>query len=209
LCSMGLLLTDLKAYFSAGRMMAFTSQELSKLATDFADLERQATQWFDREGIALANRSTARSVDLRYHGQAYELTIDCPDGPITDALLAEVKLRFEAAHTQMYGYASPNEPINVIALRLEATGRVPKARLVSQPPATAPVADAIIGERKVWMPEAHDFVPCQLYDRTKLGPGHVVLGPAIIEQMDSTTLVLPGQTATVDSYLNLLLEETE
>lgn len=209
LCSMGLLLTDLKAYFSAGRMMVLTSEHLPALASDFAALEQQAFDWFEREEIAAVDRSTARSVDLRYHGQAYELTIDCPNGPIDAAFLTKIKTRFEAAHTQIYGYASPDEPINVIALRLEATGCVPKAKLVSQPPSTTPVADAIIGERKVWMPEAHDFVPCQLYDRTKLGPGHVVLGPAVIEQMDSTTLVLPGQTATVDSYLNLLLEETE
>ena len=52
--------------------------------------------------------------------------------------------------------------------------------------------------RQVWLPEAGGFVDCPLYDRERLGPGHALHGPAIVEQMDSTTLVLPGQTATVD-----------
>jgi N-methylhydantoinase A len=209
LCSMGLLLTDLKAYFSAGRMTELSSQRLQDLSDDFAGLQKQADEWFDREGIVAADRSVSRTVEMRYHGQAYELAVDCPQGAVDETLLAELRSRFEAAHLQVYGYISPEESINVIALRLEAVGRVPKAKLISHAAAQVPVTDALDGERKVWMPESGDYVTCPLYDRTKLGPGHVVHGPAIVEQMDSTTLVLPGQTATVDSYLNLLLEETE
>jgi N-methylhydantoinase A len=65
----------------------------------------------------------------------------------------------------------------------------------------------VVGERRVWLPEAGDVVACPVHDRDRLGPGHVVRGPAIIEQMDSTTLVLPGQAATVDAWLNLMIEE--
>lgn len=209
LCSMGLLLTDLKAYFSAGRMISLAAEKLGSIKADFAGLERQAEDWFEREGIAPADRSITRTADLRYHGQAFELPVDCPDGEIDEAFLKELQTRFEAAHRQVYGYISYDEAIHIIALRLVATGRVPKAKLKYHVPALGPVSDAVMDARDVWLPEAGDFVACPLYDRTRLGPGHHVAGPAIVEQMDSTTLVLPGQTAMVDAFLNLLIEEND
>ncbi|RWX81242.1 hydantoinase/oxoprolinase family protein [Neorhizobium lilium] len=209
LCSMGLLLTDLKAYFSAGRMTPLRPESAASVQNDFSGLQRQADDWFDREGIVAADRSVTRTADLRYHGQAFELSVDCPEGEVDERFLDELRSRFEAAHRQVYGYISSDEAISIIALRLVATGRVPKARLKIHPPATGPVSDAVIGSRYVWLPEAGSFVACPLYDRAKLAPGHVVPGPAIVEQMDSTTLVLPGQSATVDAVLNLLLEEND
>ena len=207
LCSMGLLLTDLKAYFSSGRMLPLTEAGLPAVAAEFAGLERQAGAWFAREGIAAGDRATARTLDLRYQGQAFELSVDAPEGAVDAAFLAELRRRFEEAHRQVYGYISPEEPIHVVAARLVATGRVEKARLIPQPEATTDVAEARISSRDVWMPETGDFVPCPIYDRAKLGPGHRIAGPAIVEQMDSTTLILAGQTARVDAILNLIIEE--
>jgi N-methylhydantoinase A len=68
------------------------------------------------------------------------------------------------------------------------------------------VSTAIAGERDVWLAETEKFVACPVYDRERLGPGHRIAGPAIVEQMDATTLLLAGQTATVDPYLNLIVE---
>jgi N-methylhydantoinase A len=65
----------------------------------------------------------------------------------------------------------------------------------------------MIGKRDVWLAEAGDFVTSPIYDRDKLGPGHRIAGPAIVEQMDATTVLLPGQRAAVDAYLNLIVEE--
>ena len=65
---------------------------------------------------------------------------------------------------------------------------------------------AVTGTRPVWMVEVRDFVETKLYNRDLLRPGNVVEGPAVIDQMDSTTVVPPGQSATVDAYFNLILE---
>ncbi|MGG5823616.1 hydantoinase/oxoprolinase family protein [Falsiroseomonas sp. HW251] len=205
LCAMGLLLTDLRIDLAIGRMARLAEESLPTLADGFAGLEAQATSWFEEEGIAAPDRGLSRTVDMRYDGQAHELTAACPAGEVTPATLAMLRARFEEAHRQVYGYISPEEPIRVVALRLEATGRVPKAELPAHPSATAPAAP--IGERQVWLPETGAHVACPLYDRERLGPGHRIAGPAIVEQMDSTTLVLPGQAATVDPWLNLLIEE--
>jgi N-methylhydantoinase A len=207
LCAMGLLLTDLRIHLAAGRMAPLAETGLPALAEGFADLHAQADDWFAREGIAEGDRMTERAIDLRYAGQAHELTIPCPAGAMDAAALATLRARFEEAHRQVYGYISPEEPIRVVALRLEATGRVPKADLPEHPPATTPLAETRIGTREVWLPETGAFTPCPLHDRALLGPGHRIAGPAIIEQMDSTTLVLPGQVATVDPWLNLMIEE--
>jgi len=59
----------------------------------------------------------------------------------------------------------------------------------------------------VWLAESGRFAPCPIYDRERLGPGHRLSGPAIVEQMDATTLVLPGQTARVDAHLSLLIHD--
>ena len=81
------------------------------------------------------------------------------------------------------------------------------ADLPAHPPATTDVARARIGDRDVWLAEARGVVRCPVYDRERLGPGHEIEGPAIVEQMDATTLMLAGQTSIVDPYLNLIVEE--
>jgi N-methylhydantoinase A len=207
LCAMGLLLTDLRIHLSAGRLAPLDAAGLPALAEGFAALDAQAADWFAEEDIADADRGLSRGVDMRYDGQSHELTVDCPGGPLDAAALAALRRGFEAAHRQVYGYVAEEEPIRIVALRLEATGRVPKAVLAAYPPATVAVTSARIGTREVWLPEAGGFVGCPVHDRDRLGPGHRIAGPAIVEQMDSTTLVLPGQVATVDPWLNLIVEE--
>ncbi|WP_249208537.1 hydantoinase/oxoprolinase family protein [Acetobacter okinawensis] len=209
LCSMGLLMTDLKAHFTTGRMIELSPAGIPDLIRDISSLDQQATDWFEREGIALSDRAVSRSLDVRYLGQAFELTVEAPAGVVDEAFVGEARRRFEVVHQQMYGFVSPEEPIRVVAVRLEAIGAVPRAALVPDMTETdSPVEDAIIGERAVWLPETGSFTPCTIYERDKLLYGHCIAGPAIIEQMDSTTFLLPGQIARVDGYLNLLIEES-
>jgi N-methylhydantoinase A len=207
LCAMGLLLTDLRTSFAAGRMAPLAPGSLDVLALGFAALEAEAEAWFGAEAIAPPDRTLSRVIDMRYDGQAHELAVPCPPGPFDEATLAVLRERFEAAHRYVYGYVSPEEPIRVVALRLDATGRVPKLPLPAHPPATTAPSAALIGERAAWLPEAGGSVTCPVYDRALLAPSHRIAGPAIVEQMDSTTLVLPGQAATVDPWLNLVIEE--
>ena len=93
-------------------------------------------------------------------------------------------------------------------MRVEATGTVRKAELVAHPEAGPDASAAIVEHRPVWLPELRDFVPTPIYARERLRPGNRFTGPAIVEQMDATTLVPPGTTARVDAYLNLILEAT-
>ncbi|MCX8997307.1 hydantoinase/oxoprolinase family protein [Rhizobiaceae bacterium BDR2-2] len=206
MCAMGLLQSDLRTNLALTRMMRLGADSLQTLEAGFAQLEARADDWFAAERIPADHRRLHRAVDMRYGGQGYELTVAWPEHVAPGNVLGALRRNFEDAHRQLYGYVADGEPIQITTLRAEAVGVVPKAELKSHPPATIDVSNAVIGTRTVWLPETGDFVPVPLYDRDRLQPGHVVAGPAVIEQMDSTTLVLPAQTATVDAYLNLMLE---
>jgi len=207
LCALGLLLTDLRTNLSLSRLLPLEASHAPDLMSAFAVLEARAEAWFEQEGVAPAQRLVRRTLDMRYAGQNYELMVPCPAGPLVPKEMEALRAAFEQVYRQIYGYVSEDEPIQIVTVRLEATAVVRKAELRAHPPATGPVSEAVLGKRDIWLPEADGRVSCPVYRRERLRPGHAVTGPAIIEQMDSTTLVLPGQTASVDAYMNLLIEE--
>jgi N-methylhydantoinase A len=206
LCALGLLLTDLRNDFSRTRRTVLDADAPAAVARVFADLETQAGAWFDREGIDDTARSVRRAVDMRYAGQNYELTVPVVQGLAGPTLGEALRSGFERLHERMYGYVASEEPIHAITFRLEAAAAIPRPAFPRHPPAAGSAEAAVVGRREVWLPEAGGLTLCPILDRDRLGPGHVVRGPAIVEQMDSTTLVLPGQFARVDPWLNLLIE---
>ncbi len=206
LCAMGLLLTDLRADFASTRLLALRGAATAEVEAIFAALAARADGWFHDEAIEPAQRRIVRTVDMRYAGQNYELPVTLPDGPVTAATLDRLAEGFAAAHERMYGFVAEGEPVQLVTYRIEAVGVVRKARLVPLPVVGPDAAGAIRERRDVWLAEAGDFVSCPVYDRDRLQPGNLIAGPAVVEQMDTTTVVLPGMTARVDPYLNLILE---
>ena len=206
LCAMGLLLTDLRADFSATRLTALEPGNLGIIAETVASVEAEASGWFDAEAIPADKRRLTRRIDMRYDGQNYELSIPLPDGPVTEATLETLKQGFTEAHERLYGFAVPEERILCVTFRAEAMGLVQKAELPERALGDPDPSEAVIGSREVWYPETGAFTETTLYAREKLAPGMAFAGPAIVEQMDTTTLVPPGVTATVDKIDNLILE---
>jgi N-methylhydantoinase A len=205
LCALGLLLSDLKTNYAQTCLMLATEDAVPRMIEAWESLDGRAAAWFDAEGIAPGARARRRTVDMRYAGQNYELPVAFPDDVPGPGLLKELVNRFERAHEQIYGYVSPEEAIQAVTFRLEAVGTVRRAEVRAHPPAATGAAAAVAGERAVWFAEAGRFAACPVYDRERLAPGHRLAGPAIVEQMDATTLLLPAQTATVDPYLNLII----
>jgi N-methylhydantoinase A len=206
LCAMGLLLTDLRADFASTRLTLLDDSAAPVIEASVADLATRAEAWFDEEGIAFDKRRIVRTVDMRYAGQNYELPVALPDGPVTTASLRALADGFAAAHHRQYGFVAEDEAVQLVTFRVEATGLVAKASFTAHPDAGADATAALIGQRDVWMPEANGWVTCPIYDRAALRSGNRITGPAIIEQMDATTVVLPDMTARVEPYLNLILE---
>jgi N-methylhydantoinase A len=206
LCAMGLLLADLRADFAATRLLALSSAVISEIETIIADLRGHCAVWFAEAGIEADDRRVALSVDMRYAGQNYELSVPLPNSPVTRATIDGLAAGFAAVHQRLYGFVADEEPMQLVTFRAEATGIVRKADIRPTPEAGPDPCAAEFGRRHVWLHESRGFVSCPLYERERLLAGNRIEGPAIIEQMDATTLIVPGATAIVDPYLNLLLE---
>lgn len=206
MCATGLVQADLRNDLSITMMADLDATALPGILSGFGGLKEKAEAWFVQENIATADRRIAMAVDMRYKGQGYELTIDWPADIAEDKLTEALRERFDTQHQQFYGHSAADADIQITALRLESTGVVQKSEAPVYPDATTPVESARIGSRRIWINDEHSFRDCPLYDRERLGPGHLIEGPAVIEQFDSTAVILSGQTATVDSRLNLILE---
>ncbi|TCQ96737.1 hydantoinase/oxoprolinase family protein [Neorhizobium sp. JUb45] len=206
LCALGLLMTDLRTDFSSTQLTRLDEASTGGIGEIYASLESKAYTWFESEGIAPQAQQISRTVDVRYAGQNYEISVPVMAGPVTAATFAAIEEAFLNAHRQLYGFIAEGEPVQMVTFRLAASGLVEKAQFqpaeIEGPDSSA----AITGSREVWMMEAGGFVTATLYDRAKLKAGNVVEGPAIIDQMDTTTVVPMDTTATVDAYLNLMLE---
>ncbi len=206
LCAMGLLLTDLRADFAVTRLSLLAPSALPGVRDSFSELDAMAAEWFAAEGIPAPDRRTARTVDMRYAGQNYELPIVLPDGEIGPDTLLALADCFADAHRRMYGFIAEEDPVQLVTFRVEASGVVPKATFEAQPDAGPDASGAIIGSREAWMVETVGFVACPVYDRNRLRAGNRFAGPAIVEQMDATTVVPPGWVARVEPFLNVILE---
>jgi N-methylhydantoinase A len=206
LCAMGLLLADLRADFAMTRLMALSSAIIGEIEVIVVELRRRCEAWFAEGGIEAGARRVALSVDMRYSGQNYELAVPLPAGPVTAGRIDGLAADFAAAHQRLYGFVAEDEPIQLVTFRAEATGIVPKADTRPAGDAGPDARAAEFGHRDVWLRDERAFVSCPLYDREMLRAGNHIEGPAIVEQMDATTLIAPGATATVDPYLNLMLE---
>ena len=206
LCATGLLVTDLRADFSATRLLAAAPEAHTTVEDVLAPVMAEAEAWFDREAVPHARRHITRTVDMRYRGQNYELPVAAPPGQITEATVTELIARFEAAHQQRYGFLAEGEEIDFVTFRVEAIGLVEKSEFVRHEPVGPDPAGAVIGHRQVWFPEAGGFTETPIYTRAELRHGMVVDGPAIVDQMDTTTVVPPNTRVRVDPVNNLVLD---
>ena len=205
--AMGLLMSDLRHDFV--RTVLRSGDELThqELGSRFADMEDEALERMRQEGVEASDVMLVRLADIRYAGQGYELEVPVSSGTLTESEMRGVEERFHNAHTQMYGYASRDRPIEAVNLRVTALTPLPQPALVPADLNGRPDPEsARETHRNVYF--GGESVDTPIYHRSLLKPGDTVHGPAIIEQEDSTTVVWEGQTSTVDAYSNLLLERT-
>src|SRR5712691_1247440 len=135
-------------------------------------------------------------------GQGYELTVPVPLGRLDAAALARVRASFDDIYTARYGYANPDQPVEIVTWKLSAIGGAPRIALAK---AAAGSGDGSRkGVRRAYFPEVRGYADTPVYDRYALTPGMSLTGPAIVEERESTTVLPPGVTATVDEYANLL-----
>lgn len=203
--ALGLLVTDLKHEFSRTRIMEEGEEDLDEINRVFASMEAEGRAALHREGLADERITFVRQVEMRYAGQSHELAVDFPAGEANAGALASLRERFHGEHDRSYGHGYPDEPTELVNFRLSALGSIRKPGLREIAVGAGPAGEARKGMRQVCFDAAGGFVPTPIYDRGRLGAGHRFDGPAVVEEVDSTTLVLPGYTVAVDRYANLLI----
>jgi N-methylhydantoinase A len=167
----------------------------------FVELERQAVAEARTEGFTVEALDIQRQLDLHYPFQGYELTVPVPGGVLDESHVRAIRSAFDQLHLEVYGTSAPQEIPEVVNVRVLSVSRLPKLsfpRLESG--CETPAADALRGRRCALFEEIGEYVETPIYERSRLQPGNLVAGPAIIEQLDSTTVVLPNQRAMVDPY---------
>jgi N-methylhydantoinase A len=190
LCAEGLLAAELKAEFS--RTMA-RPDDWSLADAVFAELEAEAAAWLDEERVAPADRSSTRVALLRYAGQGAELAIPWPGEA------AAARTAFAAAHRTLNGFTLESA-IELVTLRVEAEGKVPPPVRTALPPGSGAMP---VGQQQLHDPSG--VLDAAVYQRAELGAGDRFGGPAIVTQLDATTLVAPGWQAEMLASGALLL----
>jgi N-methylhydantoinase A len=206
LSSLGLLSSDLKNDFSLTCILRAPDYDLERLTRVFGELNAGAEAWLDAENVPEAGRSVEWFVGMRYIHQGFELTVPWPGTVVTKAAIGEAIERFHVAHHQLYTFSQPEMPVELVLVRVKATGRLakPEPRLIET---RGTATDALTGSQRVYV--SGEWLECPIYDRVRLGAGATLQGPAIIEQLDATTYLLPGQCARVDPYGILIIRERD
>jgi N-methylhydantoinase A len=208
--AIGLLTTDLKYDAIATQFTLSTAPDLKHLNADLERLEREVHSQLRDDGIVEEDISIVRAVDCRYVGQGYELRVALPDGRIEEDNISEVWERMHALHRSEYGHAFPDNPIELVNLRVSGVGRTPKIAGVPLGGERG-IEAARLKEQGVSFRSngSLESFPTAFYDRDRLPVGQAVEGPAVILQKDTTTVLPPDTRATLDESGNLIVELRE
>ena len=188
--AIGMLAAEPRLTMAITQILSMDSGAPEMVRTLFGDLESR-TLGMLREDPA----RWIRHAYLRYHGQGYELRVELPESEIGGAFIEELLTRFHRAYQDAYGYDQADQPVEATEWHLTAiTAGTQILPALAPTPRQTPSGRA---RRPAYFPELDGMVDCDIYDRLGLSAGRFVEGPALIADPDSTTLVLPGDTARV------------
>jgi N-methylhydantoinase A len=205
MCARGILLADIALDFVRSEIAPMNAETWARAGRLFADMAAEADAWLAAEGVPEARRASVRAAELRYEGQNFEVRVPLGDRlPGLDQVLAD----FAKEHARTNGYDIPGRGVELVNCRLTAVGHVPRGA-PEPPPEGGTVEAARIGMRRVYYDPRHGWHDTPVHAREKLPVGARISGPAIIEEMSSTSIVFPGQWATLDADGNVIIRHED
>jgi N-methylhydantoinase A len=197
--ALGCLLVDIRHDFSEMHLVPAGETDPKEIKSRFADLEERARERLCAEGIDEKDTRLARSLDMRYLGQWRSLEIPV-EGEVGS--LDELTARFHEEHERHHTYKREDSPVEIYQLKVVAIGTIAKPELpyeeaIEHKPEPGEHRQAIFGDGKA--------VQTAIYRRDDLRAGSRIEGPAIVEQLDSTVVVPPGDEVEVDGYSNIII----
>jgi len=181
-------------------------------ALDWDAVQRAVSQ-MEAEGRAILGRTIAadqvrfrRFADMRYRKQGYEIRVPMPEGPLGPSRRDEIHRSFEATYRAIYGHTVRDTPVEAVSWRVVAQGPRPMLRLPTSAGASQDPRGARKGVRGVYLPDARGYADVPVYDRYALGASATLVGPAVIEERESTVVVSAVARIRVDDASNVIVE---
>jgi N-methylhydantoinase A len=202
--AIGLLAAEVKFDLSRSYVTRLDGLDPAYLGGVLAEMAAQGAAVVREAGVGGA-LAVARTADMRYAGQGYELSVPIPEGPIDAATGPALRAAFDRVYAKRYGYADAAAQVELVTVAVAVTGAGPAVHLPEHRPAARDLRDARKPDRPVYFPETRGYVRCAIYDRARLPVGARIPGPAIVEEPESTTVLPPGTTAEVDRWASLLV----
>ena len=202
LCALGDATTAVRDESARTFIRRFSETTPKEVAKVLRGLAADAAASLEQENVARADTRTSYQVDIRYHGQGLLLTINVQLAELEKRGMAAISGPFDAEHKRLFTFTLPLEH-ELVNLRAVAQGKgitVKRPKIAS---GTASAKAAVVGRQKTYM-EGKDYTAL-VYDRTRIKAGNRIAGPAIIMEMDATTVILPKHHGQVDAYGNILI----
>lgn len=204
-CAAGMLLSDLKHDFVRTYTTPLAALDLNRFQALCASMETEARATLTHEQVAPAKQQLLFRADLRYIGQFHEVSVPLEAHDLNNLDLNALAERFHARHDQLYGYAVPNAPMELVTVRLTAIGETEKPQLPRLPRQSPSSDHARKGTRRAYLPHVRDFGDVPVYDGDALTHGNSVAGPALIEQTTTTVFVPHEYDMTCDALGSFVL----
>ncbi|MBR71416.1 MAG: hydantoinase [Rhodospirillaceae bacterium] len=201
--AMGCLLVDIRHDISQSYISAANKVSVKALENDFKKIELEAKKRLRNEGVALKDMIFQRSIDMMYQGQWRTLSVSAPKKITSIETIVQL---FHKEHEREYNFRRDETSVDLFRISLSAVGVTPKAQLAKQH--VRKRSDIPDSYRTVWFDEKKGGIKTPVYLRDNLMAGSIIKGPAIISQLDSTTVIPPGEIAKVDQYLNIVIKIT-
>jgi len=201
LAAFGLLAAAIEHHHARTLQARTDVADLAAVNRCLAELDAAGRARMHEEGVAAADVHVAYTADMRYVGQAYELEVPIA-APVAAERVPDIVAALHAVHERVYGYARTQQTVEFVNFRAVHTYRLPRPVVRPSAQAHGRLDDARVGERRAYF---DGFVSAAIYERARLPLGARLAGPAIVEQMDTTTVIPPGVTAVVDDAGNLRL----
>jgi N-methylhydantoinase A len=205
--ALGLLCTDVVHDYIRSELQPLDAVAPAHAEEIFRALEAKARGELAAEGLDARQARFVHELDLRYTGQGYELRTPL-DGLFTDESLARAREKFDERHAQLHGHAAKERPVEVVSYRLRLRVAVPKYEPRDEAAPAAARTPEPKGQRTIHLDGA-SACEAALYERDALDVGAAIVGPAIVEQFDATTVIPSGWSARVDRRRNLILQKHE
>jgi N-methylhydantoinase A len=201
LSALGLMMADVQHDYVRSRLDALDDLTGPDMLSIVDDLVTAAHADLSEEGFADDSVEIDYTLDMRYRGQGYEVPVKVSRAALEHGDTATMRKAFDAEHLDRFGHAAPEESVEVVSYRVTGRGLVPEVKLLEHQPVGRPLAEAQVDTRPVRFGDA--VVDTPIYARELLDVGVTLTGPAIVDQEDTTVVVLPGQPVEVDRWRNL------